>query len=162
MRKRLIRERPETTTPVSQGWMNLEDLATVEVTSEAAEFPIEAAFSPSNGSGWRSAGPGRQLIRLLFDNPVTLHHIQLRFDEPTSERMQEFTLCWSSAQGGPAREVVRQQWNFSPAGSTVELEEYPVSLKAVSVLELEIQPDVGRGTAIATLTSWRLRGSASA
>jgi hypothetical protein len=55
------------------------------------------------------------------------------------------------------QDIVRQQWNFNPAGSTVEVEEYAVNLKEVSVVELEVDPDVGRGIAAATLTSWRLR-----
>jgi hypothetical protein len=37
---------------------------------------------------------------------------------------------------------VTQQWNFSPAGSTTEVEDYAVSLQGVSALELAIQPDI--------------------
>jgi hypothetical protein len=157
MRKRIASERQANASHVHDGWMNLEDVATVEVTSEAPESPIEGALTLNRGACWRAGKAGPQVIRLIFDNPVALHHIELRFDEPTSERMQEFTLRWSSAHGGEAREIVRQQWNFSPAGSTVEVEEYLVSLEAVSVLELEIEPDVGRGNAVATLTSLRVR-----
>jgi hypothetical protein len=156
MRKRIVGERPETIDKLD-GWMNLEDLATVEVTSEIPEFPIEGAVTLNGQAGWRAAEPGVQIIRLLFDDPVSLQHIQLRFDEPDRERMQEFTLRWSSAREGAARDIVRQQWNFNPAGSTVEVEEYAVNLKEVSVVELEVDPDVGRGIAPATLTSWRLR-----
>src|SRR5215217_166817 len=112
MRKRIVGEPHGTVNDVERGWMNLEDLATVEATSEAREFPIESVFRLDGGPGWRAAEAGNQLIRLLFDHPVSLQHIQLRFDEPTGERMQEFTLRWSPAQGGPAREIVRQQWNF--------------------------------------------------
>ena len=53
-------------------------------------------------------------------------------------------------------EIVRQQWNFSPAGSTTEIEQYAVDLDAVSVLELSIQPDLSRREAVATLASWRV------
>jgi hypothetical protein len=137
--------------------MNLEDLATVEVTSETPEFPIEGAVTLHGQAGWHAAEPGVQTIRLLFDDPVSLQHIHLRFDEPDRERMQEFTLRWWSARGGAARAIVRQQWKFNPAGSTVEVEEYAVNLNEVSVVELEVDPDVGRGIAPATLTSWRLR-----
>jgi outer membrane receptor protein involved in Fe transport len=42
--------------------------------------------------------------------------------------------------GGPEKKIVRQQWNFSPAGSTTEIEDYAVDLDGVSVLELAIQP----------------------
>lgn len=71
--------------------------------------------------------------------------------------MQEFTLRWSAAREGRPRDIVRQQWNFNPAGSSVEIEEYAVNLKEVSVVELVVDPDVGHGIAPATLTSWRLR-----
>ena len=156
MRKRIVGHH-RATTDTRDGWMNLEDLASVEVTSETPEFPIEGAVTLHGQAGWHAAEPGVQTIRLLFDDPVSLQHIQLRFDEPDRERMQEFTLRWSSARGGAATDIVRQQWNFNPAGSTVEVEEYAVNLKEVSVVELVLDPDVGRGIAPATLTSWRLR-----
>jgi hypothetical protein len=92
----------------------------------------------------------------LFDEPVSLHRIQLRFHEVAFERTQEFTLRWSPAKGGSTREIVRQQWNFSPTGSTTEIEDYVVDLDTVSVLELAIHPDLSQRDAVATLASWRL------
>jgi hypothetical protein len=139
-----------------QGWLDLQQIATVEVTSEDASFPIESAFAPKDGAGWRASRPGEQQIRLIFDEPVSLHRIELRFDEADSERTQEFTLRWYAASGGSAKDIVRQQWNFSPAGSTTEIEHYGVDLNAVSVLELTILPDLHRQDAVATLASWRL------
>lgn len=139
-----------------QGWLDLEQIATVEVTSEHPGFPIESALASRLGPGWRASQKGAQQIRIIFDEPASLHRIQLRFDEAECERTQEFTIQWSSAGGGPSREIVRQQWNFSPAGSTTEIEDYVVELEAVSVLELTIQPDLARKEAVATLSSWRL------
>lgn len=69
--------------------------------------------------------------------------------------MQEFTLRWSSVSGGQ-KEIVRQQWNFSPAGSTSEVEDYEVNLDDVSVLELVIKPDLLHQEAPATLAAWWL------
>jgi hypothetical protein len=63
---------------------------------------------------------------------------------------------WSSADGGPTKEIVRQQWNFSAAGSGSELEDYEVDLDGVSVLELAIKPDLTRREAPATLANWRV------
>ena len=74
----------------------------------------------------------------------------------TASRTQEFILSWSSESGGPAREIVRQQWNFGPAGGTMEIEHYVVDLDAVSVLKLAIRPDLHRQEAVATLISWRV------
>jgi hypothetical protein len=140
-----------------QGWLALEEIATVEVTSEDPGFPIESIFGSKDGPGWRAAEKGEQQIRILFDEPVSLRRIRLRFHEALSERMQEFVIRWSPATGGQPREIVRQQWNFSPTGSTAEIEDYMVDLAAVSVLELTIQPDLSRGEAVATLASCRLR-----
>src|SRR5262249_41250341 len=99
---------------------------------------------------------GEQQIRIIFDQPSSVHHIQLRFLEPEHERTQEFIIRWSSADGGPPKEIVRQQWNFSPAGSTSEVEDYEVNLDGVSALELAINPDLTRGEVPRTLASWRV------
>jgi hypothetical protein len=37
--------------------------------------------------------------------------------------------------------VVRQQWNFSPHGTTEEIEDFTVALSGVTVMELRIDPD---------------------
>jgi hypothetical protein len=114
---------PRQTQPRSESderWLDLEQIATVEVTSEDPSFPIESAFVPTDGPGWRASQGGEQQVRVIFDEPVSLHRIQLRFQEAEVERTQEFTLRWWAAEGGLAREIVRQQWNFSPNGSTTE------------------------------------------
>ena len=140
-----------------QGWLDLEQIATVEVTSEDPRFPIESAFGPKRGLGWRASQKGEQQIRVIFDEPMSLHRIQLRFHEAECERTQEFSLRWLPGAGEPANEIVRQQWNFSPNGSTTEIEDYEIDLNVVSVLELAIQPDLGHREAVATLAAWHLR-----
>ena len=139
-----------------KGWLDLEQIATVEVTSEDPSFPIEYAFGSNDGPGWRASQGGEQQIRIIFDKPVPVHRIELRFHEADCERTQEFILRWSAESGGSATEIVRQQWNFSPTGSTTEIEHYVVDLDAVSVLELAIRPDLHRSDAVASLASWRL------
>jgi hypothetical protein len=134
--------------------LDLEHIGSVEVTSEDSSFPIESVFSSEDSPGWRASQRGEQQIRILFDQAVLLRRIQLRFVEPELERTQEFTLRWSSADGRSTKEIVRQQWNFSPRGSTSEVEDYEVSLEGVSVLELAIKPDLTRGEAPATLAMW--------
>ena len=54
------------------------------------------------------------------------------------------------------KEIVRQQWTFSPPGSVRELEEYQVELSNVTVLEWLIKPNIGGGLARASLTNLRL------
>jgi len=51
------------------------------------------------------------------------------------------------------REIVRQQWNFSPQDTTTEIEEYRVDLSEVTVLEMTITPDIAGGPARASLNS---------
>ena len=76
----------------SEEWLNLEEIARVEVSSEDPQHPIESAFKHGEGLGWRASQPGEQTIRLLFDEPKDLRRIWLRFSEPKVERTQQFTL----------------------------------------------------------------------
>jgi uncharacterized protein (DUF736 family) len=157
MRKRIVGPvRTSGQMQSDQAWLDLAQIATVEVTSEDPDFPVESAFSSTNGPGWRASQQGEQQIRIIFDQPLTVHRIQLRFVETELERTQEFSIRWSSAEGGSTKEIVRQQWTFSPRGSTSEVEDYEVSLDDVAVLELTITPDVTHRIAKATLAMWRM------
>jgi len=120
----------------------------VEVTSEEKEYPVEAALASGEIRGWRAADSGAQTIRLIFDDPQTLKRIALVFEETETERTQEFVLRWSPDGGRLFREIVRQQWNFSPPNATREVEEYQVDLTGVIVLESVIVPDISRGTGL--------------
>ena len=156
MRKRLVSSDRTLAGPNPDSrWMDLEQIATVEVTSEDPAFPVESAFS-DGGPGWRASQKGEQKIRLIFDQALSLRRIQLRFLEPARDRLQEFTVRWSAVDGGQPKEIVRQQWNFSPAGSTSELEDYEVNLDGVSALELVIRPDLTHNDGLATLAAWRV------
>jgi hypothetical protein len=156
MRKRFISSTPETIRPHGEGWLDLDRAAVVEVTSEEEDFPIESALVSGETRGWRAAFPGNQTIRLVFDQPQRLKHISLVFEENETTRTQEFVLRWSSDGGSSFREIVRQQWNFSPPETKREVEEYQVELSNVTVLELIIVPNVSGGTARASLKSLRL------
>lgn len=156
MRKRTIGHGPPEVTSAEPGWLDLELLAQVEITSEAADYPIESALIPGMGPGWRAAQPGEQTIRLLFDEPQNLRRIHLIFHEGEQERTQEFVLRWSSDGGQSYREIVRQQFNFSPPGATREVEDYEIALPGVTTLELKIAPDISRGGARASLAQLRL------
>ena len=156
MRKRLFNTTPATFQARDEGWLDLEHAATVEVTSEDKNFPIESSLSIEPRQGWRAAQSGAQTIRLLFDEPQELKRISLVFEEDEITRTQEFVLRALSNPGGPFREIVRQQWNFSAPTSTREIEEYCVELSKVTVLELIIVPNISGGAARASLKSLRL------
>jgi hypothetical protein len=143
--------------PQNEGseWLDIKALARVEATSEDSRYPIESAFE-EDGQGWRAAEVGEQAIRLIFDEPQRIQRIRLCFQEPDTERTQQFTLHWSSDQTATPRPLLRQQWDFCPPGSMIQIEDYEVDLCGVRVLQLIVSPEIRRGPAIATLVSWHL------
>jgi len=153
MRKHVIAKTPPAARVDRDHRLDLSTTAVVEVTSEQTDYPIEAALIPGEPKGWRAAEPGTHMIRLIFDRPQKLKRVSLVFDEKETSRTQEFVLRWSTEREGALREIVRQQWNFSPPHTTTEIEEYSVELSDVRVLELSITPDIGGGTARASLHS---------
>ncbi len=155
MRKRITKSDRESPA-LDQAWLELESLAQVEVSSEEAQHPIEAALVPGASSGWRAAAPGQQLVRLIFDEPQTLRLIHLVFDEHEQERQQQYTLRWTSGLGQPYREIVRQQYNFSPPTTTTEVEDHRVNLDSCTELELSIVPDLRGSAAHASIVEFRL------
>ena len=154
MTKRIVLHAP--CPAATEGWLDLEKIATVEVTSEDDALPIEAALSLKDTQGWRAAEPGAQTIRLIFDQPQSIKQISLLFVEKETQRTQEFTLRSSSDRGKSFREIVRQQWNFSSPDATRETENYAIELSRVTILDLTIDPDREHRTAKASLSSLRI------
>ncbi|MCK9397881.1 MAG: carbohydrate-binding protein, partial [Methylobacter sp.] len=106
--------------------------------------------------GWQAASSGEQTIRVVFDQPRTIEHIFLVIDEQHQSRTQEFVLCWLMDKENAYREILRQQYHFSPPHTTSEVEHYEVSLEQLKVLELKIVPDINGGEACAKLKHLRL------
>ena len=156
MRKRIINQTSQNRSSENQQWLNLENLAQVEVSSEDAAHPIESALIQDVGSGWRAGQSGEQTIRLLFDQPQKVRRMRLVFHENEQERTQQFVLRWSSDGGQSYREIVRQQFNFSPPDTTSECEDYTVELDGLTTLELHIIPDIRGGPVCASLAQLRL------
>jgi hypothetical protein len=73
MRKQLIRV-PQIAAAWDQSWLDLDKAASVEVSSEDQNYPIESALLGDEKRGWRAAEPGSQTIRLIFDSPQRLRH----------------------------------------------------------------------------------------
>ncbi len=156
MRKRIINQLNQDASPVDESWLDLQRLAQVEVTSEDEVHPIEAALVPGFGQGWRASQPGKQTIHILFDEFQAIKRIQLQFHEDQQARNQEFVLCWSPDPVISYREIVRQQYNFSPPGTISEFEDYTVDLVGVKLLELSIVPDISGGDAFASVAQLRI------
>lgn len=151
MRKRLIAAGHHGSSQASHNWVDLDKAATVEVTSEAEGYPLEGALLGDGPRGWRAGAPGPQTIRLLFDHPLAIRAIRLLFKEEQSPRTQEFVLRWLPYGAGSWKDIVRQQWNFSPPDTVEECEEYNLDLPSAAALELMIIPDISHGETRASL-----------
>ena len=156
MRKRLISQTLPSPGLSAQDWLNVDRLASVEVTSEEDGYAIEGALVSGEKRGWRAANAGTQTIRLIFDEPQKLRRIWLVFEDTENTRTQEFVLRWSGDSEHSFREIVRQQWNFSQPDAVRETEDYAVEIPGVKTLELVIVPDIRGGAARASLGNLRL------
>ncbi|TAN70958.1 MAG: hypothetical protein EPN17_02955 [Methylobacter sp.] len=158
MRKIMINQTAENILSSELNFLDLEQLAQVEFTSECLEHPVESALllTEDLGLGWQAASGGEQTIRLVFDQPCTIEHIFLVFDEQQQSRTQEFVLFWLMDNASSYQEVLRQQYHFSPPDTTREVEHYEVRLNQLKALELRIIPDISGGDACATLKRLRL------
>jgi hypothetical protein len=156
MQKRIIPQAADAQQPIEQRWLDLERLAQIEITSEDPAHPIEAALQFGTGTVWRASQPGEQTIRLLFSAPLRLKQIHLVFQEDQHTRTQEFALRWSADGGLSYQALVRQQYTFSPPGTTREVEDYTVNLDGVTALELRIVPNISGGDSRASLAELRI------
>ena len=156
MRKTLINQATKSTPTSDLNYLDLEQLAQVEISSECPQHTIESALVDGSESGWQAAGSGEQTIRLIFDQPQTIKQLFLQFDEQEQSRTQEFVLLWRMDNEDYFREILRQQYHFSPPHTTREIEDVTVDLKHLKALELRIIPDISSGEARAKLTRLRL------
>ncbi|HEY5769399.1 MAG TPA: discoidin domain-containing protein [Terrimicrobium sp.] len=128
-------------------WLDVGSLARFEITSEDPAHPIDNALK-EGGKGWRAGADGPQAIRMTFDSPQSISKIIVLFEENDSARTQEFTISWCASGSAEWREIVRQQFNFSPPGTSKEREEFNIPLKDAIGIELRIIPNMsGNGRA---------------
>jgi hypothetical protein len=139
-------------------YLDLIQLADVDVTSEEPASPIEGVFTGGAPARWRAGAPGVQTIRLHFRRPVRLTRIHLVFEETAVMRTQEFVLRWQPAGTRQSVDILRQQFTFAPPDTTTEREDYRVDLVEASMLELSITPDISDGSSIATLQQFCVAG----
>jgi F5/8 type C domain-containing protein len=122
MQKTILGNQNQDSGPFGDPWFGIDAIAGIGVTSEAEGASVESVFDLDSETGWRAENSGLQVIRITFGEPKTIRRIQLEFRESQFERTQEFTLH-ATAAGGERTEVIRQQWTFSPQGSTQEVEQ---------------------------------------
>src|SRR5271165_3925029 len=155
LRKQIITPHPPTP-DAARGEIEIATVATVLVTSECPEHPIDHGFDGHRGPGgtrWVAGEVGEQTVTLDFDTPQEINQILLEVEELEVARTQELQLSLSCDGGQNFRELLRQEYNFSPPGTTFEREDLAISAQGVTHLRLVIKPDKGGEPCLATLTS---------
>jgi hypothetical protein len=155
LRKQIIRA-PASAPAPTPGEIDIAAVATVLVTSEDAEHPVDHAFDGNGGPGgsrWVAGEPGEQTVILAFDAPQAIRRVVLEVEEPEVARTQELQLSVSVDGGQTYRELVRQEYNFSPPGTTFEREDWAVDADGLTHLRLWIKPDKGGKPCRASITS---------
>jgi len=162
MKKRILDPDTEATPGPRGEGLDVSVLATMLVTSEAPDHPIESAFDGRGGPGgtrWVAASPGPQTVVLEFDSPQDLAGVDLEVEEWDVARRQAVALSASTDGGASWRELLRQEYVFSPPGTTFERERWSIAVLGLTHLRLRIVPDVAGTPCRASLTALVLRGS---
>jgi hypothetical protein len=158
LRKQITPERPRVSVAL-ENEIEVARVASVQVSSEQNDHPIDHVFDGSRGPGgsrWIADGPGEQTVILVFDAPQTITRVVVEVEEVEVSRTQELSVSVSDDGGRTYRNLVRQEFNFSPPGTTFEREIWSVAAARVTHLRLEIKPDKGGRIGLATLTSLSL------
>lgn len=157
LRKRLTSE--QSSTPERPGEINIASLATLAYSSEDPDHPLEHLVDKHSGRGgtrWASARlNATERIVLEFDHPQRIACLVYEVEECWQERTQEVRVEISSDHGRTYRQVLVQEYTFSPQGATFQHEDLRLDLPAITHLSLTIVPNKG-GSGVATLTSLRL------
>src|SRR5687768_3895901 len=101
LRKHLLTDYPAEQV-AEPGEKDIAALATVWVTSEAADYLIDNAFDSHRGPGgsrWVAGTPGPQKLLLAFDAPQPLRLLCLEVEEQDMSRTQEIQVAISRDGG---------------------------------------------------------------
>jgi hypothetical protein len=139
--------------------IDITSCATVAYSSEDPAHPVEHLLDGRFGPGttrWISARPDViEQIVVEFDQPQLISRLVYEVEEAGRERTQEVRVQVSEDGGRTYRQVLVQEYTFSPQGATYQREEQRLNFHQVSHLRLTIVPNKN-GSGRATLTSLRL------
>lgn len=113
-------------------------------------------------SMWSADCPGEQVVEIRFRQPTSVRRLRVVSQETEQTRTQEMTIWASVHRGERHREMLRQQFNFSPHGATQEIEDYALQLDAVSDIQIRIVPDIDGSPAVARISELRVASSQKA
>ena len=158
LRKRLL-EADATTSARATDEIDIAGCATIAYSSENPAHPVEHLLDGRSGPGatrWISARPDTiEHIVVEFDQPQAISRLVYEVEEAARERTQEVRVEVSEDGGRSYRQILVQEYTFSPGGATFQREEQRFNLRQVSHLRLTIVPNKG-GSGTATLTALRL------
>ena len=145
--------------PRAAGEIDIANSATLVYSSEDPDHPVEHLIDGHCGRGstrWTSARPNEtERIVLEFDRPERISCLVYEVEECLQERTQEVRVEVSTDHGRSHRQVLVQEYVFSPHGATFQHEELRLDLPAITHLSLTIVPNKS-GSGVASLTSLRL------
>lgn len=163
LRKRLLAN--DSANPAAfAGEIDIARHAVLAYSSDDPDHPIENLIDGHYGRGstfWAGAKPNTtERIVVEFDRPQSVSCMIYEVEESSCERTQEVRVEVSSDGGRTYRQVLVQEYTFSPAGATFQREEQRLSLPSITHLRLTIVPDK-HGSGPAKLNSLRLFASES-
>jgi hypothetical protein len=139
--------------------IDIADNATIAYSSEDPAHPVEHLLDIRSGPGatrWMSARPDTiEHIVVEFDQPRTISRLVYEVEEAARERTQEIRVEVSEDEGRTYRQILVQEYTFSPRGATYQHEDQRFDLHGVTHLRLTIVPNKN-GSGTATLTALRL------
>lgn len=158
LRKRQLESDEGTKTKVT-GEVDIASCATLVYSSENPAHPINHLLDGRRGPGatrWASARSDvTEQILLEFDTPQAISLLAYEVEETMCERTQEVRVEVSEDEGRTYRQVLVQEYTFSPARATYQREEQRLNLRHATHLLLSIVPNKN-GSGTAALTSVRL------
>ena len=158
VRKHLIGEHSSTAEETS-GEIDISRHATLAYSSEDPNHPLEHLIDGRCGLGgtrWASARPNAtERIVLEFDHPQRISRLVYEVEESGHARTQQVRVEVSADDGRTYRQVLAQDYTFSPQGATFQHEDLRLELPTITRLRLTIVPNKD-GSGVASLTSLRL------
>src|ERR1700758_4339237 len=137
LRKRPL-ETDAATNARAAGEIDIAGCATIAYSSEDPAHPVEHMLDGRCGPGatrWMSAHPDTtEQIVIEFDRPQTISRLVYEVEETMRERTQEVRVEASEDGGRSYRQILVQEYNFSPGGATYQREEQRFNLRQVTRL----------------------------
>jgi hypothetical protein len=141
------------------GEIDIARCATIAYSSEDPAHPVETLLDGEAGPGgtrWISArSDTTEHIVVEFEQPRAISRLVYEVEETMRERTQEVRVEASDDGGRTYRQILVQEYNFSPRGATFQREDQRFDLRQVTHLRLTIVPNKS-GSGPATLTALRL------